>query len=466
MTKKKINDVDLLLSKLDKRQLDDFIRKECANDSQMQARLIAFEADTLFKPDPDDYSSRVKDLIEDYGGRNGFINYRSSFDFNCAVTRILEKADEAMAKGRWEVAMSVLTGISSVSEDILNSGDDSAGELGAIVSECFETWRELCAKETLPDNIRSEIFELALSRFNDKNLKGWDWWWDWIQIAIDLADTSDKQSRVIKALDAIQPNGDDWGSMYAANTAQKYKLEMMSRCGSEDDQVRFMYDNVSNPDFREKLLQRAWNKGNFEEVLRLAKDGVDHDRDYAGLVSDWREWEYKVYRETGDKTNELQLARYFFFNGRLFGEKGFNMETMYSVVKSLTPKNEWPKYVETLISEAHSKRYSRHLLYIYTIEKMWQEYMDYLRKTPTAYNIDNAPKEVKKLFSDEIVKLYASATQNFFHIASDRKSYREGAELLRKLIKYGGKEEANQIVKEQKSRTPRRPALIDELSKL
>ena len=31
MTKKKIDDVELLLSKLDKKQLTDFIRKECAN---------------------------------------------------------------------------------------------------------------------------------------------------------------------------------------------------------------------------------------------------------------------------------------------------------------------------------------------------------------------------------------------------------------------------------------------------
>ena len=37
---------------------------------------------------------------------------------------------------------------------------------------------------------------------------------------------------------------------------------------------------------------------------------------------------------------------------------------------------------------------------------------------------------------------------------------------LRKLIKYGGTKEAEQTVTEQKSRTPRRPALIDELSKL
>ena len=42
----------------------------------------------------------------------------------------------------------------------------------------------------------------------------------------------------------------------------------------------------------------------------------------------------------------------------------------------------------------------------------------------------------------------------------------QGVGLLRKLINYGGKTEAYEIVAEQKARIPRRPALIDELSKL
>lgn len=97
---------------------------------------------------------------------------------------------------------------------------------------------------------------------------------------------------------------------------------------------------------------------------------------------------------------------------------------------------------------------------------MWQEYMCYIRKNPSIYNIDDAPKEVKKLFRDEIVKLYDAAVRNYFQRASNRDSYREGVAFLRKLIQYGGSEEAEQIAIEQKSRTPRRPALIDELSKL
>ena len=92
MAKKKIDDVDLLLSKLDKIQLADFIRKECTNDGHLKDRFLALGAGTLFKPDPNTYALRVEDLIEDYGGRHGYIAYRDTFDFNRSVSRILDEA--------------------------------------------------------------------------------------------------------------------------------------------------------------------------------------------------------------------------------------------------------------------------------------------------------------------------------------------------------------------------------------
>lgn len=466
MAKKKKDDVELLLSKLDKKQLADFIRKECANDGQLQDRFLALGAGTLFKPNHQAYTSRVEDLIEDFAGRHGYIEYRATFDFNRAVCRILDEAADAIENHQWDVAIAVLSGVAAAGDDILNSGDDSAGELGGIVDECFQMWHQLCEDESLPEDIKSEIFELALKRFNDKDLKGWDWWWDWIEMSIAFADTQEKQSQIFKALNAIKPNGDDWSAKHNAQTAQKYKLELMSHCGTPEEQCKFMYANVANPDFRKRLMQMAWDKGNYEEVLRLAKDGINHDAEWAGLVSDWRKWEYRVYRKTGDKDNTLQLARHFFFHEGRWGEKEFSMETMYAILKTLVPVNDWNKYAETLISEALRERDFGRLLYIYTEEKIWDRYMDYLRKNPSTYEIDDAPKDVKTLYKEEIIKLYTTAVKDFFQRAANRDTYREGVGLLRNLIKYGGKTEADNIVNEQKSRTPRRPALIDELSKL
>ena len=466
MASKKIDNVEILLSKLDKRQLNDFIRKECINDGRFQDRFLALGAGTLFNPNPDNYTSRIEELIEDYAGRHGYIEYRATFDFNRAVTRILDEADEAMKNRQWDVAVAVLTGVAVAGDDILNSGDDSAGELGAIVSECFEKWHELCASESLPENIKDEIFELALTRFKENNLKGWDWWWDWIEMSIRLAATSDKQNRVVETLDAIKTDGDEWSARHDAQTAQKYKLEIMLKRSTPKEQRKFMYDNVGNPDFRKKLLQMAWDEVNYDEVLRLAKEGVTHDTEWAGLVSEWHKWEYQVYCHIGDKNNTLRLARHFFFNGGRWGDREFSIENMYLKIKTLLPLNQWSNYVETLISESISKKDDGRLLFIYTQEKMWERFMEYLRNNPSTYNIDDSPQEVKDLYRNEIIQLYSTSIRKFFQYALDRNSYREGVDLLRNLIKYGGKTEADKIIIGQKSRTPRSPALIDELSKL
>ena len=456
-----------MLQKLDRNQLCDFIREECANDRGVMQRFLALGAGALFVPKSTDYQSRIRDIIEEFEGRHGYVEYSMTFDLNRAVCKILDEADVAMNNHKWDVAAAILEGAATMGEDILHCGDDSAGELGSIVEECFEKWHILCNEEFLPQKIKSRIFDLALKYFTDGCLKGFDWWWDWIKMAITLADTPEKQERTITVLDnIINTKGNGWSIKYNMETAQRYKLEIISKSGTPEQQRKFMYENVGNPDFRRRLLQMAWDNGNYDEVVCLTKDGVSHDSEYQGLVKEWQEWELKAYRHKNDKVNTLKLSRYFFIEGSRFGEKEYSMETMYALMQSIVPIDEWNDFVGTLIKEASEKKNGVILLFIYTQEKMWDRYMAYLRNAPSVYNLDDAPRQVWKLYKDELIRLYALCVRHFFQRASNRNSYCEGVGLLRKLIKYGGKAEVEKIINELRTCKPRRPALLDELTKL
>ena len=142
------------------------------------------------------------------------------------------------------------------------------------------------------------------------------------------------------------------------------------------------------------------------------------------------------------------------------------MENMYRLMKSLVPEEKWNDWVNTLLKESEDKRDIRRILFIYTQEKMWDKYMNWLRKNATTYNLDAAPQEVKQLDTEEFIRLYEKDVRAYFQRANSRDAYRQGVELLRQLISYGGKEEAETIIEEQKARRPRRPALIEELSKI
>lgn len=467
MKRKGVNDIELLLSELDKKQLCDFIRGECANDRHFQQRFLSLGTGFLTSPKFCDYHARIMDVIEEFGDRHGYVEYSKTFRLNRAICQIIDEADVAIQNYQWDLAQVILDSIATSGEDILYCGDDSAGELGDILHYCFQKWHELSSDELLPEGKKSELFELSLTHFAEGCLKGFDWWWDWIQMAISLANTSDKQERIITVLDnIINTKGDEWSVKYNTETAQSYKLEIMSKSGTPEQQRKFMYDNVGNPDFRRRLLQMAWYNGDYDEVLHLAKDGVAHDSGYVGLVNEWHKWELNSYRHKNDNANILKLSRYFFFEGGRFCEKEYSMETMYALMKSIVPNDDWSDFVDSLINEASKKKNEVRFLFIYTQEKMWERYIEYLRNTPSIYRLDDAPRQVWELYKDELIPLYTLCVRNFFQYASNRNSYCEGVGLLRKLIKYGGNTEADEIIYELKTRKPRRPALIDELSKL
>ncbi len=461
------SDVDKLLSALDKKQLEIFIRKECATDIRFRNRFLALGIGTIFTPDSSVYSSRIEELIEDYGGRHGYVEYNDTFDFNRAVSRIYEEFEIAVNNRRWNVAISILTGISDVAEDIINCGDDSAGNLGEIVDECFEKWLEIARME-LPDEIRNNIFKLAVSKFRKKDLKDWDWWWSWIEIAIELARTSEQQKMVLAALDEIRkPDDDDWSNNYAYNQARSYKMKMKARCGTPEEQRKYMYENIDNPEFRRKLLQTTWEEDNVDEVLRIAKDGIVHNSQSAGLVREWKEWEMKVYLKKDEVSDILRLAREFFLCGSRGGfgrPNDFSMEKMYSLMKSKVDTAIWTEWIEDLIKDASKSPYL--LLYIFTQEKLWDRYMDYIKANPSRYLLEEAPLQVRDTNKEEFVRLYALCIENHFKYASDRNAYRDGASMLKNLMEYGGRDDAMKIIEQQKERRPRRPALIEELSKI
>ena len=467
MKRKGLNDIELLLSELDKQQLCDFIRGECANDRHFQQRFLSLGTGFLTSPKFSDYHARIMNMIEEFGDRHGFVEYSKTFRLNRAICQIIDEADIAIQNYQWDVAQTILDSIATSGEEILYCGDDSAGELGDILHYCFQKWHELSSDELLPEGKKSELFELSLTHFAEGCLKEFDWWWDWIQMAIQLADDEEKQGRIIQELDkVINIKGDEWGINYNRQVAQRYKLEIMSKRGTPEEQFKFMYENVSNPDFRRRLLQMAWDRGDYKEVLRLAVDGATHDSDYAGLVNDWHKWELKVYLKTHDHAGSLRLYQYFFFNGGRFGEEAYSMENIYGQMKSIVLEDEWNDFVETLIKDAVSSRSYFRMLFIYSQEKMWDRYMDYLRESPVTSELDEAPEDVWKLYKDELIQLYTACVKSFFQRASGRNAYGEGVSMLRKLIDYGGRAEVGKIINEQKARTPRRPALIDELSKL
>lgn len=455
-----------LLGEIDQEKLKVFIIKECVKDSSFAHRFLALGNETIFPVNSSDYRDRINKLIDKYGDRYGFINYNRSFEFSQEVFDILEEADAAIAEERWNTAVAALTGIVNMSRDIIENCDDSAGCLGQVIDNCFERWVDLSLSD-LPVRFRNEIFNLSLKMFKEKHLEGWDWWWKWMEIAINLADSEEKRNQVFHVLDSTETESEhDLHRRHVKEQIATYKLKLIRLAEDNDQALRFMYDNMSIPGIRKELLEYLWQLKEYDEILKIAEDGVKNDQKWERHTNEWLVWKFKVYRLTNDNEKTLALARYFFLENSFFCQNFFSQDELYSLIKSLVPTDKWTDYVEGLLLEGRNHPQYDHSLYIYEKEKMWDSYIGYLKEHPSTQIIDHAPQEVKQKYKETLIDLYAIEVSNFFQAALGRSQYKHGVDLLNKLILLGGKEKALQIKTGQIQRTPRRPALIDELSKL
>lgn len=426
------------------------------------------EVSGIFKLNAADYTAGIRKLIEKHGGKRGYVEYDIVPAFKLDVMEILREADLAILSHQFEIAKVVLVGVSDAAEDIADCGDDSGGELIGIIDKCFDLWHHLCAEKDLPEGLRSELFEYFVSNFTGENLKGWNSWWDWMEMAVSMADSTKQQERLLEVLDNIgNDNRHEQDEIYYLRNIEKYKVEILFKMKTPEERGRFLYENAQNPDFRRKLLHLTWENEDYEEVFRLASEGVSHDAECAELVKEWRQWEFKACSRNNDKASMLKLSRYFFFNEiRSMWEIEYSKESMYSRMKSIVPDEEWSNYVETLIEETLSLKDDDRLLFIYVQEKMWNRYMEYLHKTLNAYRFKYVPREVWDLYRSELLPLYASHVRRFFKGISGRTLYCTGVEMLWDLIKQGGEHEVERIVEELKSSQSDNEVLMDELSKL
>lgn len=108
MRTNKVNDIEQLMLKLNKKDLCEFIREECANDRQFTQRFLAYGAGTILTQNYEDYKSRVEEIIQHFEGKHGYVEYRDTFELNRAICRVIDEADVAMSIDRWEVAVAIL----------------------------------------------------------------------------------------------------------------------------------------------------------------------------------------------------------------------------------------------------------------------------------------------------------------------------------------------------------------------
>lgn len=462
-----VDEVDEVLISLKENELKDFIRQTCSNDREFRFRFLTIFANinaptSLAKAS---YIKQIQHLIVVYSGRHGYIGYREAKEFGEAILEILDTARTNIEKRNNNKALAIIFAVLVEVTPVLNSADDSNGYIGGCIEEAVDLINELVETE-IDESLRSEIFNLLMDTFESGKLHGWDWHFDLISLAIQLLRNSQEKQRIQTIVTSIKPTGESYDWDY--RKAQELMHELLLRTENEEAVTQYLKENVSNPDFRERLIKQAIKANDYKYALELANDGIakDEANDYIGLANKWREYQLDIYQKSGDDDNIIRLARYFVIKGSSAPE---SLKDYYNLLKKTISADLWSEYLEKMIVELLRKEkgtaYDK-LVSFFVWEEYWDRYLFLLQKNVTLSRIEAAEKYLTSLYTDQLISLYDLEIRFYIEKNVGRSYYIDACRYIKRMRNLGDIKTVDKLIGEMRNQYKNRRALLEELSKL
>ena len=453
--------VDELLEKLSHDNLKDYIKEQCVKDSSFRQLFLANFAYLVIPESQALYAKQIHAILSTSADRDGFIGYSEARFAGNAVYDLVQRAEKLVEMSNYQTAMFMACAVLEEMTEALQYADDSNGDIGGCIDPAVEVLSAI-ADKPLTEELRNELFNYCIASFKKEIFKGWDWHFSMLDLATSLIKNSEEAKQIHLLLDNIKPSDSDWN--WDFKSAQRIRLELISKMEGDEKATQFMEQNIANSDFRKKTIETAISKKDYNKVITLAEEGIRlDDEKKPGLANDWRDYLLKVYTSQNDTDNIIKQARYLFLNANR--EK----KAYYFLMKKHVRIENWDNFVKLIITDITNKNrwvdYS-FIAQIYIWEKSWDKLFDIVKKNASLDKLDSYEKYLMKDYAEEITDLYQTAILNYMVNNMGRDHYKNTCRYLRKMIKIGAREKANFVIEQLKVLYPKRKALMEELQKV
>lgn len=449
--------IEEVLKSIPKEELIKIIMAISFKDATLEKSLLV----TYSKGDREEELAKctkfMQAVVRKYAGRGGFIEYPKVGAFADEIGSLLEKAKKTEDS---LLALDIIILLLHEAVEAYQYADDSYGDIGGLVSDCFEVMEELVLGEKLAaSSLKQKLFNRLLEDSDGAIYEDWqEYTIDILRLCAEVADTEELRVKLKSKIMAYFNNSttDDYRTYYAERL-----LHILHRLlvvyGTDAEAMQFEEDNSAYAFFRKLLIERANKEKNFEKVIALALDGEKSDKGYAGRVSDWKEIRYDAYKKLSLKIEQARLAKELLFDGNF---------DYYQELKELNTEDETTFYSKLKTSLKNDQRWQAKSVYLSLIkyEKDTDEIMAYVKEHPQ-YIVDYADL-LKEDYKDDVVILYADHIRSAADSSSKRTAYQDVCSLIRRYKKIAGNKSATGLVNELLLRHKKKRAFVDELSKI
>ncbi|OOM78355.1 hypothetical protein CLPUN_19640 [Clostridium puniceum] len=445
-----------VLSNLSKEKLIDIILDITKKDRTLKDSLIVRYSKGNSEQELKKCKKLIDSIVKKHLGRERFISYREAGYFVSDMEELLEKIRETD-----DIILAVDIAFLVIDEGIeaFQYADDSDGDVGGLVSETINLIGEIISyNEDIDINIKEELFERLLSKGESKIFDDWtDYRMDILGLCVDVAITEVLRNKLkIKLNYLIDKNYKNEYMKYSNECMLHILFNMINKYGTKEEAEEFIKDNLKFSSFRELFINKYLKEENYEKVLELSLDGEKQDARFAGLILKWKKIRYSAYKELSMREEQRNLAKELLLQGNFeyYKELKELAEDKTNFYNNL--KQELKKY-----DHWHSERI---FLQIILEEKDLDETMEYVRKNPTS--IDNYAEILMDKFKDEVIEIYKRYIKFEASHASNRSNYKNICGIIKRYKKIAGKQNQTQMINELIALYRKRPAFLDELSKI
>lgn len=397
----------------------------------------------------------IQSMVHKYMSK-GFIHYRQASDFSRELSEVLEKvADTNDMLLAMDIAILVLTEAIGA----FQYADDSSGDIGSVVNEAIQLISEIVSEnDSIDQQLREKAFTKLMELVDHEVFDGWEeFQTDILWICTKYADEPILREKLKTKIQTLLSAKSDHYSRYNNESLLNILFDLIENFGTEEEAEQFIIDHLSYTTFREHYINKCIKEQNFEKVIELATEGERQDRQYAGLVTKWKEIRYAAYKELSYKEEQFALAMELFLDGKF---------EYYQEMKELTTDDQVVFYNHIKKELKKRKDWFAQSLYLQLIEEENDvvEIMEFVQKH------QNYVEQYAELLighdKKKVIKIYRNYIKEEAKASSNRKAYQRICGKIKRFKKFAGVDIQQELISELKELYKRRPAFVDELNKL
>lgn len=454
-----LEQLDKILNTLKKEELLALIKDLATQDRSVRQDLLARLTYKTANESIDTYRKQLSVLVTLAGGSNSYIDYDSAFTLSAEIDGFLENAWYHIQQHNLRSAFLMSAAAAEVLAETLETADDSSGCISDSIDEAMQILETITEQE-LPEPLRKEFLTYLFTTHSRQQFKDWHWGVELLELASSLTKTQAEEEELLSMMEEEEQYS------YAKEAYQQLKWTIWNN-SDPDKAEAYLYENLSNHSFRLYLLEEAYRKHDYDELERLAREGLEKEAEHTGLVWQWQEWLLKSALARNDKDAIVESARELYFCSF------YDWDQQYlEIMSKQMDAKAWAAEVKALARKMEENPYLPldKLAGLYRFTENVTAYMDLLERAEKEGLINLATlvghlEYTLAAFPERSTDLYARDITSRLGYQKGRPVYQLVCHHLVQLSKWN-RSLAIRVMNDLREDYANRPALLDELSKV